>query len=136
MTIVLDASVALAWCFDDENTPETDALLDLVESEGATVAAHWPVEVCNAMLQAEKRGRIALVDLNTRLEQLSALPLSVENQQLDRAWGAVLTLARAEKLSAYDAAYLELALRRSLPLATLDKKLAEAAKRRGVRLLV
>jgi predicted nucleic acid-binding protein len=136
VTIVIDASVSLAWCFDDENTPETDALLDLVESDGAMVPAHWPVEVCNSMLQAEKRGRIALIDMNTRLEQLSALPLAVENQRLDRAWGAVLTLARAETLTAYDAAYLELALRRSLPLATLDQQLASAAKRRGVRLLV
>ena len=132
MTLVIDASVTLAWIFADERTPQTTAIEEGVRTDGAVVPSLWALEVANILLQAEKRGRIGSADAAARLELLRALPIFVDSLSLDVAWRAVAPLARAEKLTAYDAAYLELAIRRGLPLATLDRELRIAAKRRGV----
>lgn len=130
--VVIDASIALAWCFDDEATPQTDALLDRVRDEGAITPGLWRLELSNVLLQAERRGRIAAADVAQRLDLISALPISVDAQTTTRAWGDTLAIARAERLTTYDASYLELALRRAAPLVTLDRDLADAARRRGV----
>ena len=130
--LVIDSSVALAWCFEDEASPETDAIFDSVRDFGAVVPELWHLEVANVLLQAEKRSRIASADVANRLQLIAALPIMTDRETTTRAWRETIALARAEKLTAYDAAYLELAIRRSLPLATKDGALLEAARRVGV----
>jgi predicted nucleic acid-binding protein len=129
---VVDSSIALTWCFEDEASPETDSLFERVRDDGAIVPGLWHLEVGNVLLQAEKRGRISRADVALRLELIAGLPISVDPETTARAWREVLNLARAEELTAYDAAYLELAVRRGLPLMTKDEELAEAARRIGV----
>jgi predicted nucleic acid-binding protein len=129
--LVLDASLALSWLFDDEATAETDRLLDRVRHEGAIVPALWRLELGNILLQAERRGRISRESIAERLTLIARLPISVDPETNARAWRDTLDIARSERLSAYDAAYLELALRRGAPLLTLDQELATAARRRG-----
>ncbi|MBN9562757.1 MAG: type II toxin-antitoxin system VapC family toxin [Alphaproteobacteria bacterium] len=129
---VLDCSIAMTWCFEDEATPATDALLDRVRDEGAIVPMLWHLEIGNVLLQAERRGRVSSADLSARLELLAALPITTDDQTSSRALREVLSLARAETLTTYDAAYLELAVRRRLPVATKDRPLQRAAKRVGI----
>jgi predicted nucleic acid-binding protein len=129
---VLDASVTLSWCFADQASPATDLLLDHVRDFGAVVPTLWFVEVASVLLNAERRGRITEPDVARRLELISALPILVDQAGTGRAWSEILPLARAEKLTPYDACYLDLALRRALPLFTQDQELAEAARRLGV----
>jgi predicted nucleic acid-binding protein len=95
----------------------------------------WHLEVANVLLQAEKRGRIASSDVTMRLELIAELPITTDNEMSARAWREILALARVEGLTAYDAAYLELAIRRGLPLQTKDFALLDAAKRNGVSAL-
>jgi predicted nucleic acid-binding protein len=132
---VLDSSIALTWCFDDETSPETENLLDRVRDNGAIVPALWYIELGNVLLQAEKRGRISLSGVASRLALLADLPLTTDQETTARAWREILTLARTEGLTTYDATYLELALRRGVPLLTKDKDLADAAGRLGVTVL-
>ena len=132
---VIDSSIALTWCFEDEASPETDALLERVRDDGAIVPGLWYLELSNVLLQAEKRGRIGTGDVATRLNLIAALPISVDQETTIRAWREILTLARAEHLTTYDATYLELAARRGLPLLTQDNDLAQAALRLGVTVL-
>lgn len=129
---VVDSSIALTWCFKDEASPETDRLFERVRDGGAIVPGLWHLELSNVLLQAEKRGRISRTDIALRLELIADLPISVDQETAARSWRETLTLARAEALTAYDAAYLELAVRRNLPLMTKDGELAGAAKRLGV----
>jgi predicted nucleic acid-binding protein len=129
---VIDASIAVTWCFADQATPETDRLLDQVRDEGAFVPTLWRLELANVLLQAEKRGRIDADDVEKRLSLIAQLPISIDPDANSRAWREVVDLARNEGLTSYDASYLELALRRRIPLMTLDRDLAAAAKRRGV----
>ena len=136
MSVVIDASVALTWCFEDEATAQTDLILDRVRTDGAVVPALWHLELANVLLQAEKRGRIAMGDVATRLELIAELPIATDHEAAARAWREVIALARTERLTAYDAAYLELAVRRGLPLSSLDEALIDAARRIGVAVLV
>lgn len=133
--VVIDSSIALTWCFEDEASPETDALFERVRDDGAVVPGLWHLELSNVLLQAEKRGRITASDVATRLDLITELPISVDQQTTVRAWRGVLTMARTEGLTTYDATYLELAVRRGLPLLTKDNELAAAAKRLGVVVL-
>lgn len=132
MSLVVDCSVAVAWCIDDESSPETDAILDRVRDEGAVVPALWHLELANVLVQAERRGRLSVRDTAARLPLLDALPIATDDEAPGRVRGNVLALARAEGLTAYDAAYLELALRTGADLATKDTALARAARRAGV----
>jgi predicted nucleic acid-binding protein len=134
-SFVLDCSVAVAWCFEDEATPQTDALLERLRDEGALVPELWHLEIGNALLQAERRGRIAIARVAAFVDLLSRLPIETDGENARRALREVLALARAEKLTTYDASYLELAGRRALPLATRDQALHQAAQRLGVPLL-
>jgi len=136
VSVVIDASVALTWCFEDEATAQTDLILDRVRTDGAVVPALWHLELANVLLQAEKRGRIAMGDVATRLELIAELPIATDHETAARAWREVIALARTERLTAYDAAYLELAVRRGLPLSSLDEALIDAARRIGVAVLV
>jgi predicted nucleic acid-binding protein len=132
---VLDSSIALTWCFDDETSPDTERLLDRVRDEGAIVPGLWYVELGNVLLQAEKRGRITVSGVAGRLALLRDLPLTTDQETTARAWREILALARTEGLTTYDATYLELALRHGRPLLTKDKDLAAAARRLGVVVL-
>jgi predicted nucleic acid-binding protein len=129
---VVDSSIALTWCFEDEASPETDRLFERVRDDGAVVPGLWHLEVANVLLQAERRGRIGRADVARRLMLISDLPIATDQETTPRAWRETLSLARAENLTAYDAAYLELAERRGLPLMTRDNELGAAAKRLGV----
>lgn len=130
--LVLDCSVAVAWCFEDEASPETDTLLERVRDEGALVPALWHLELGNVLVQAERRKRLTAADTTTRLELIADLPIATDDETPTRALREILTLARAEGLTTYDAAYLELAMRKGLPLATKDRTLRDAAERAGV----
>ncbi len=134
-SFVLDCSIAVAWCFEDEATPQTDALLDRLRDAGAAVPALWHLEVGNALLQAERRERIPTARVAAFVDLLAGLPIETDGDTATRALREVLALARAEKLTTYDASYLELAARRALPLATKDRALHQAAQRVGVPLL-
>ena len=132
--LVLDASVALAWCFEDDSSAVADRALDRVVAEVAVVPAIWPLEMANALRSAERRGRLTFADQARLRELLMALPIVVEPLDLAGALGEVSEVARAADLSAYDAAYLALAARRALPLATTDERLARACVAAGVQL--
>lgn len=130
---VLDASVTLSWFFDDEATPATDELLDQLNQDGrAVVAAHWALEICNTLVMAERRKRSTVADSSHFLDILAALPIETDEETAARASTVTLNLARTHGLTLYDSTYLELAMRNSLPLATLDKELRAAAKKTGV----
>ncbi len=127
MSFVLDNSIALAWCFEDEQTPAIMALLDRVTETGAFAPLLWPLEALNGLLSAERRRRLDR-DRRTRLASfLRALPVTLDPSTADRAWDTTNNLAERHGLTIYDAAYLELAQRRRLPLASLDKAVRAAA---------
>lgn len=123
---VLDCAIAIAWCIEDEADGATDALLDRLRSTGAWAPSIWPHEIANVLLQAERRGQITQAAVDGRLTLLEQLPIEIDPLPWWRSGQAVLALARQHRLSAYDAAYLELAARSALPLATKDKALARA----------
>jgi predicted nucleic acid-binding protein len=129
---VLDGSLALAWYFRDEADPYADAVAARFPAARAVVPMVWPLEVANALVMGERRQRSTEAQATQWLRYLASLPIAVDDETNDRAWSDVLKLARAHHLSAYDAAYLELALRRGLAVATLDAKLKGAASAAGV----
>ncbi|MGO9178401.1 MAG: type II toxin-antitoxin system VapC family toxin [Candidatus Limnocylindrales bacterium] len=135
MTFVVDASVTLAWCFGDEASELADRVLDRLEHDEAVAPAIWPLEVANALRTAERRGRLDLADLARVRELLGALPVQVEAVPLEAALGEVTELARQLDLTAYDAAYLALAARRGLALATVDDRLTRTSARAGFELV-
>lgn len=131
--LVLDCSVAVAWCFEDEATVDLDALLDRVQHEGAAVPSLWTSEVANVLLLACRRGRIDRETVQERLALLDMLPIETDGMASGAVWrSGVLTLADAEMLTFYDAIYVELAIRQKLPLASSDAALRRAARHRGV----
>ena len=136
MEFVLDSSVTLSWFFDDEATAATDELLDQLNGDGhAIVAAHWMLEVSHTLLMAERRTRATVADSSHFLALLDVLPIETDPQTACRATTVSLNLAKTQGLTLYDRAYLELAMRRSVPLATLDKPLRAAAEKSGVACL-
>jgi predicted nucleic acid-binding protein len=132
---VLDASVAVAWCFEDEHAGLAETVLDLLSTNEAVTPAIWPLEVANALLVAERRKRITTVQVTGLLRRISNLPITIEPMPAERAFERVLSVARQQELTEYDAAYVELALREGLPLATLDLKLRRAAQTVGITLI-
>jgi len=133
---VADASAALSWCFEDEATPATEALLERLRAgEPAIVPAHWPTEVMNGLVMAVRRRRIDPARVTRFARDLAALPIRIEPPLAPAAWDAVIRVATEYQLTVYDAAYLELAERTSLPLASLDGDLRNAALAAGVALL-
>ncbi len=130
---VIDASVVLAWCFEDERTPYTEGILDRLVADGeALVPAVWPAEVANALLSAERRKRITPAQTTGFLNRLTGFDIRVIPAEMTRSFDRILPVAREHGLTTYDAAYLELALRETLPLATLDAALKKAARSVGV----
>lgn len=132
MAFVLDCSVTMAWIFPDEATDATDRLRDELLATRAVVPALWPIETANVLLVATRRGRIAQDEWPVVRAHLDALPIEVDPLSASRTRGVVLDLAHASGLSAYDAMYLELAMRLRMPLATLDRNLAAAARTAGI----
>ena len=134
MSFVLDSTVTLSWCFEDERTDATDALLTQVAESGAEAPSLWPLEILNALSMAERRRRIN-ADRRQRLcDFLHDLPVNIDVETASRAWAATSQLAARFKLTLYDAAYLELAQRLNLPLATLVKELRVAGRALGIAL--
>lgn len=129
---VLDGSVTMAWFFRDEIDAYVEAVEDALAHAEVVAPALWPLEIANTLVVGERRKRNTESPATTWLSYLRALTIVVDDETALQAWGDTLSLARAHRLSAYDAAYLELALRRSLPLATLDDRLKDAAAAVGV----
>jgi predicted nucleic acid-binding protein len=132
---VLDASIALAWCFEDEATAATRRVLERLMTEAASVPAIWPLEVANALATAERRRRITRADSAEFITRVEGLVILVDEETPSRAFTRILDLAREERLTAYNAAYLELAMRFGLPLASKNIELCDAAERVGVTVL-
>lgn len=131
MSVVIDNSVALAWCFEDEQTPAIMQLLDRVTESGAVAPQLWPIEALNGLLAAERRGRIDTATRHRLIGFLRQLPINIDDETADQIWTSTALLAERYLLTSYDATYLELALRRGLPLATGDKSLIAAAESAG-----
>ncbi len=133
--IVLDASLTLSWYFEDERTPAIDAVLNEVVAGGALVPGLWRLEVANGFQMAMRRKRIDADFRDRALQHLRALPITVDPETDTYAWTATLGLADRFGLTLYDAAYLELARRCGVPLASLDKDLRSAGRALGVPML-
>ena len=132
---MIDASVALAWCFGDERTETTASLLERLQTDTASVPNLWHLEVANGLALAERRGRITPAESAELIALLETIEIVVDGETPVRAFTRVLDLAREERLMAYDASYLELAMRLGLPLASKDGDLCDAAERLGVTVL-
>jgi predicted nucleic acid-binding protein len=132
---VVDASMALAWCFADETTSATAQVQDRLQGESALVPSHWFLEVGNALAMAERRNRIQPTVTDAFIQLLRRMQLVEDDEAPDRAFDEILSLARSHQLTVYDAAYLDLSLRHGLPLASLDEDLRAAASQLGVQLL-
>jgi len=135
VTFVVDSSIALTWCFEDEATQVVDALLVRLTNDGAYAPSLWPLEVLNVLVMAQRRGRITLEARQNRIALLHALPITLDTETAGQSWTITNLLAERHGLTLYDAAYLELAQRLGLPLATLDTDLRTAASNLGVPLL-
>ena len=131
--LVLDASVAVAWCFEDEKTSYSEwVLAQMAGGAEALVPSLWPFETANALLQAQRRRRLTAAQSEGFLEQMGQLNIVLDPAPISRVFDRVFFEARQWGLSVYDAAYLELASRAGLPLATLDDSLRKAAKSMGI----
>jgi predicted nucleic acid-binding protein len=131
---VIDTSLAMAWCFEDEATEATDVVLNRLREDQAVVPGVWPLEVANVLLVAERRGRLSEAQASRFLELLAQLPIDVDNSPTNMS--GIVAAGRRHTLSSYDASYLVLAERLGAGLATLDKPLAKAARKAGVQLLI
>jgi predicted nucleic acid-binding protein len=130
--IVVDASVALAWCFPDEHSEYADDVLDALEGQTVVLPSVWALEVANAVLVAERRKRIGKADIVRFVALLGNLSISEMSVPVGGILETVIPLAREHGLSAYDAAYLDVAVRTGLTLATADGQLEGAARKAGV----
>lgn len=131
---VLDCSVTLAWHFADEANAYANAVALAVAIGEPVVPSIWPLQVANTVLIGERRGRSNETQASAFLTRLAALPITVDDQTSAMAWGTILQIGRAQGLSAYDAAYVELALREGVPLATLDNRMRGALASVGINL--
>jgi len=129
---VVDSSITMSWCLGDESDAYAAAALVALGTHVGRVPCLWPFEVANGLWMSERRGRITPAQIGRALADLGALPIEVDAGGYSRALSTVLSLSRQERLTAYDAAYLELAMREGLPIATLDQQLRDAAARVGV----
>jgi predicted nucleic acid-binding protein len=132
---VLDCSVTLSWFIPDEDSPGARELRTLVTDQGAVVPMLWPIELGNAFLFSVRGRRISASQRAAAFEALGHLPIEIDPETLSTIWSDTLALADKLRLTAYNACYLELAQRRRLPLATLDRELRAAAKKIGIPVL-
>ena len=125
--------MAMAWCFEDEATPYSDTIHDsFAHGAKACVPSLWLLEITNTLLIAERRKRITNIDVARYIALLRMLPIEIAEATRDQVFDDVISLARKFMLSAYDAAYLELAMRKGLPLATRDQALIAAAEKLNI----
>lgn len=134
-SFVMDSSVALSWCFLDEATPATRKLLARMGDEAALVPGWWFVELTNVLALAEQKGRITSAQVAEFISLIESFNLEIDSEAPQRSFTDLLPLCRTHKLTSYDAMYLDLAVRRQLPLATLDEPLRTAASKLAVKLL-
>src|SRR5258708_23362877 len=133
---VLDTCITMAWCFEDEATPYTEELLNLcADGTAIHVASIWPLEVTNVLLNAQRKGRVTEKRIQEFLEILLKLPIHIDQVLMKRAVYDIRKLAQSHRLTSYDGAYLELALREDLPLASLDDDFKKAAVASAVLLI-
>jgi predicted nucleic acid-binding protein len=132
---VLDCSVVMAWCFEDEADAYADSVLDLLADSEAIVPCIWPLEVANVLLVAERRKRLTEAASLQFAGLLSELPITIDYESSDRALSEILFLGRQQGLSSYDAAYLELAMREGIALATRDNRLRKVSGKCGVKVI-
>ena len=131
--LVIDASMTLGWLLPDEASDTSLAVRsELLKAESVWVAAHWHLEVCNSLWMAERRKRLDATGVAQAVALFTQLPVTVDPETSNRAGSETLALARQHTISVYDAAYLELALRRGASLASLDGPLRVLAKKNGV----
>jgi predicted nucleic acid-binding protein len=135
MPFVLDSSVALAWFLPDEDSTTVDALADRLENDYAVVPAIWPLEVGNALLVAQRRGRIKDEEIARFVNAIGALPIEIDPSSASTKLLPIVELAKKHGLTTYDAGYIDLAQRRALALATLDAKLRAACEALNLALL-
>ena len=131
---MLDASVSLAWCFVYESVDSTRALVDTVIRDGAVVPPIWAFEVRNGVLAGCRRGRLSQDQASQFIDFVSDLQIELDDISIVQTFVDVIATAANHGLATYDASYLELAMRRQLPLATLDKRLVQAARQTGIEL--
>ena len=129
---VLDCSVALAWCLEDESNEYADNLLDLLVDQQAIVPSLWHLEVMNVLLMAQRRGRVEQGKIPLILQTLSNLPISTDKREIDINDESFINFANQYQLTSYDATYLYLAKREKIPVATLDKKMQQVAIELGL----
>lgn len=134
-SFVLDSSVAMAWCFLDEGTPAIKKLLERMSDEAVCVPALWFFELTNVLFLVEKKSRLDASAVSEFVALIQSLSIEVDHEAAARAFNNLLPLCRIHQLTSYDAVYLDLSMRRKLPLATLDEALRKAAKKVGVKLL-
>jgi predicted nucleic acid-binding protein len=132
---IVDCSVAMSWLFSDEATPATSELLERLADESALVPSWWFLEVTNVLVLAERKGRITPNESAEFIADISVFDIEVDSAAVDRVFKQLLPLCRLHRLTSYDAVYLDLALRRQIPLATLDEELRLAASKLGIQLL-
>lgn len=133
-SVVIDASVALAWCFQDEASHYADDVLVALEGHAMLIPALWPIEITNALLVAERRKRVKESAIRRFVELLEGLTIVMASQSITESVSNILPLAREYSLSAYDATYLHVALRHTAPLATLDNSLQKAGRKAGIEI--
>jgi predicted nucleic acid-binding protein len=126
---VVDNSVVMSWCFKDEANEYADTILDSLKHSTAIVPSIWALEVVNVLLVAERGKRLSKADSIRFISLLTQLPITVERVESEKLMEEILALAREHRLSSYDASYLDLAMRRGLPIATVDKSLRAAARK-------
>ena len=129
---VLDCSVTMAWCFEDEGNEKTMEVLQALKSSKAIVPSLWPLEVSNVLLIAGRKKRVTELQTARFIDALASLPIVVDQTTASKAMHSIFLLAKKTDLTVYDAAYLELAIREEIPLATLDAQLIKACKKMGV----
>ena len=135
-SFVIDNSIVMSWCFSDEISQYADAVLDRLQESTAFVPSIWPLEVVNVLLVAERKKRLREADSVRFITLLSQLLIIVEYERTARIMNDLLTLGRANRLSSYDASYLDLAMRKGLPIATIDTRLIAAAKKTDVQIFM
>ena len=135
-SFVIDNSVVMSWCFEDETNQYADAVLDCLSDATAFVPSIWPLEVVNVLLVAERKKRLSEADSFRFITLLSQLPIIVEHERPERMMKDLLALARSNNLSSYDASYLDLSMRKGIPIATLDTRLITASNKTDIPILM
>jgi predicted nucleic acid-binding protein len=134
-SFVLDCSVTMAWCFLDEATPTTVDLFHRAVNDSALVPYLWYLEVTNTLMLSERKARLNFTQVIEFIALIQSFDIEVDTQDTDQVFASLFPLCRSHGLTSYDAVYLDLAMRRQLPLATLDESLRKAAKKAGVKVL-